>query len=253
MLLHAFQFTHAGFPGGMLARAAVGHDGAVVTPSALLADCLRQRGIPVFQIPPGVDCRWFRPARLDERARSRVALGINSAERVVLLVGHVRAGRNLRVLGELTSAGHVVMLVVSPRFVPDPRVADELRAAGVRLVTESLPDIRMAYWAADIYVFPTIDSSAAVGVPLSVLEALACGVPVVTTPFDGLPDAIGRDCPGVVWAQPAEMNAGVRRVSTMWAGAGEIISAGVRSRCDRPVIAGRFATVYDSLVNRDVS
>ena len=253
MLLHAFQFPRGRFLGGMTARAAVGRAGAVATPSALLADCLRRLGIRVFQISPGVDCRWFRPAGLEERAQSRAKLGIQPEERVVLHVGHAQPGRNLRVLAELTRAGHVVMFVVSPRFVPDSSVAAELRAAGVRLVTGGLPDIRTAYWAADSYVFPTVESFAAVAVPLSVLEALACGVPVVTTAFDGLPDAIGRDCPGVAWAQPVEMDAALRHANAVWAGAGEAIAAAVRSRCDRRVIAGRFVTAYESLLQRDVS
>ena len=251
MLLHAFQFPR-GFLGGRTARAAVGRAGAVVTPSALLADRLRRLGIRVFQISPGVDCRWFKPPKLEERAESRAMLGIQPEERVVLHVGHAQPGRNLGVLAELTRAGHVVVFIVSPRFAPDRSVAAELRAAGVRLVTGGLPDIRVAYWAADSYVFPTVESHSAVAVPLSVLEALACGVPVATTAFDGLPDAIGRDCPGVAWAQPVDMDAALRRATSVWAGAGDAIAAAVRSRCDRKLIAGRFLTAYESLLQLDV-
>ncbi len=251
MLLHAFQFPR-GFLSGRTARAAVGRAGAVVTPSALLADRLRRLGIRVFQISPGVDCRWFKPPKLEERAESRAMLGIQPEERVVLHVGHAQPGRNLGVLAELTRAGHVVVFIVSPRFAPDRSVAAELRAAGVRLVTGGLPDIRVAYWAADSYVFPTVESHSAVAVPLSVLEALACGVPVATTVFDGLPDAIGRDCPGVAWAQPVDMDAALRRATSVWAGAGDAIAAAVRSRCDRKLIAGRFLTVYESLLQLDL-
>jgi glycosyltransferase involved in cell wall biosynthesis len=251
MLLHAFQFPHGDIPSGVTIRAAVGRDGAVATPSALLAAHLRRLGVRVFQISPGVDCGWFRPAQPEERAQSRVALGIERAARVVLHVGHAQVGRNLRVLADLSGAGHLVLLVVSPRFAPDPRVAAELRGAGVRLITDNVPDIRIAYWAADSYVFPTVESHAAVAVPLSVLEALACGVPVVTTRFDGLPDAIGRDCPGVVWAQPTEMDRALRGVTAAWAGAAETIAAAVRSRCDRQVIARRFVTAYQELLSNE--
>ncbi len=124
-----------GFLSGRTARAAVGRAGAVVTPSALLADRLRRLGIRVFQISPGVDCHWFKPPKLEERADSRAMLGIQPEERVVLHVGHAQPGRNLGVLAELTRAGHVVVFIVSPRFAPDRSVAAELRAAGVRLVT----------------------------------------------------------------------------------------------------------------------
>jgi glycosyltransferase involved in cell wall biosynthesis len=35
------------------------------------------------------------------------------------------------------------------------------------------------YRAADVYVFPTVDRSATIGVPLSIVEALANDLPVV--------------------------------------------------------------------------
>src|SRR5256886_12124287 len=178
-------------------------------------------------------------------------LGLQPEERVVLHVGHAQPGRNLGVLAELTRAGQVVVFIVSPRFAPDRSVAAELRAAGVRLVTGGLPDIRVAYWAADSYVFPTVESHSAVAVPLSVLEALACGVPVATTVFDGLPDAIGRDCPGVAWAQPVQMDAALRHANAGWGGAGGAVAPAGGSRVDRGGNAGRLVTAYRGRLQGD--
>jgi len=44
----------------------------------------------------------------------------------------------------------------------------------------------------------------------------------------------------------------LRRATSVWAGAGDAIAAAVRSRCDRKLIAGRFLTAYESLLQLDV-
>jgi len=68
------------------------------------------------------------------------------------------------------------------------------------ILTEYLPHVEHLYQASDAYVFPVTSTDNAIEVPLSVLEALACDVPVVSTRFGGLPRLFGeRQHPAVTF------------------------------------------------------
>ena len=60
--------------------------------------------------------------------------------------------------------------------------------AGAVIITDFVSDVEKIYQAADLYIFPGSNETAAIDIPLSVLEAMAVNLPVLTTPFGGLPD-----------------------------------------------------------------
>jgi glycosyltransferase involved in cell wall biosynthesis len=68
------------------------------------------------------------------------------------------------------------------------QVASALKDAGVILEWRYFADINLVYAAADAYVFPVTDESGSIEFPLTVLEAMACDRPVVTTRFLALPE-----------------------------------------------------------------
>ncbi len=136
---------------------------------------------------PAVNSDRFRPSD-DSRAVIRKELGLPNDKPIVLHVGHLRRSRGLEPLAELATGGAVnVVVIASMVNEPDEGVEDRLRAATVLVKREFLPRIERWYQAADLYLFPVIDLQGSIEIPLSVLEAMACGVPVVTTPFGGLP------------------------------------------------------------------
>jgi glycosyltransferase involved in cell wall biosynthesis len=51
---------------------------------------------------------------------------------------------------------------------------------------------------ADLFCFPTVSSE---GFPKAVIEAMACGLPVITTNISSLPQLIGNGC-GVLLDEP---------------------------------------------------
>ena len=51
-----------------------------------------------------------------------------------------------------------------------------------------MENIEEIYQLSDCYFFPTTDAIEAIEFPLSVLEAMACNLPIITTPFGGLTD-----------------------------------------------------------------
>ncbi len=155
-------------------------------------------GIRTIMIRSGVDLEKFRPALETERQEIRKKLGFIDEDYIVLHVGHLVASRNLWILEEIARTGQARVVVVgSETIAAEAHVVSGLRAAGVWVVDKFVNSIEEFYRATDVYVFPVEDTEGAVGMPLSVLEARACGVPVVSTNFGAL-----RDKKSVFWDDP---------------------------------------------------
>ena len=248
VVFHAFQYPSRLAVTSSLLRVAAGRSGVVVSPSAQLIREVRRLGVKAYFMAPGVDVNRFRPATIEERRAARQAFNLDDELPVLLHVGHLRKNRNLRVLAQLPGQGFNVTMIVSPRLEADPNVREFLLRAGVRLVTGAIADIRTAYWAADCYVFPAIEAHSAVGVPLSVIEALACGTPVVSTRFDGLGEAFPSPVGGLRIAEPQEFPTAVREMVQARQDPGQIASI-ARSRFARRRIAGDVVSIYQEILD----
>jgi glycosyltransferase involved in cell wall biosynthesis len=157
-------------------------------------------------IHSGVDSETFQPVDAERRHILRAKYGIAGDRPVVLHVGHLQAGRGIGILGELAASGECqVLLVASSSTQHEDAMRRQLQASGVTILSEYLPQIEELYQIADCYVFPVATTDNAIEVPLSVLEALACDLPVVATRFGGLPSMFGdQPHPGLVFVDTAE-------------------------------------------------
>ncbi|HEV8636730.1 MAG TPA: glycosyltransferase [Chloroflexota bacterium] len=147
-------------------------------------------GCRVELLPSGVDVERFQPVTPARRRELKASRGLDPDLPVALHVGHMQAGRGVRLLAELAAAKLCqVVLVVSSSTVQEPELDRELREAGVVVLSSYQPDVEQLYQLADCYVFPVpvVSTLNSIEVPLSVLEAFACELPVVTSRFGGLP------------------------------------------------------------------
>jgi glycosyltransferase involved in cell wall biosynthesis len=143
-------------------------------------------GVKTQFIPNAVDTKKFSPAKPEQKTTIRNMWGIPKENFVILHVGHIIKARNLEVLIELKKIhGVQVIIIASNFFQHDQKISDLLLEAGCKIIRGYIPNIEDAYKLADCYIFPvSIDKS--ILTPLSVMEAMACNLPVITTKFEGL-------------------------------------------------------------------
>lgn len=131
---------------------------------------------------------------------------------IAIHVGHVRRNRGLDQLIDIKKRlgpRIEIVLIASPYFEPDASILADLLACGVQVDTGFVESIADVYASADLYLFPAPpESEGAIELPLSVLEAIASGKPVVTTSFGALPSALAGIA-GVHFADQARFAATV--------------------------------------------
>lgn len=175
---------------GALARRMIPfiHAGPVWTQGQATAQTLAPLGCDVRILPPAVDTDVFVPVAPARRAALREKYGVPAAALVLLHVGHIHPNRNVPALIDLQKrADAQVVLVGSTAFGADSALVQELRSAGVIVIDRYLQRVEEVFQMSDCYLFPVQSLTGSIEVPLSVLEAMACNLPVVSTPFGELP------------------------------------------------------------------
>lgn len=148
----------------------------------------RKERCRVVGLPNGVDLDRFRPATREEKQALWVKYGVDPERPVALHVGHLHEARNLGALEALLHRGIQVVVAGSLYMGTNTDLIERLEGAGFRLLKGYVPQIEELYKLADCYVFPTMPGDS-ITTPLSVLEAMGCNLPVVTTRFPGLTQA----------------------------------------------------------------
>lgn len=163
-------------------------------------------------IPNGCDATIFHPR---DRSEARAALGIDADAELVVYVGRLVPEKGLR---ELLDA----MATLAPQrpelqlaLVGEGPMRAELDAkvAADPTLRVHLPGAQgpheVARWmaASDLVTLPSYSE----GHPNVLVEALACGRPVVATPVGGIPEVVDADCGLLVAARdPVALAAGLR-------------------------------------------
>jgi UDP-glucose:(heptosyl)LPS alpha-1,3-glucosyltransferase len=176
------------------------------------ADFEQIHGVPREQIRlgyNGVDPVRFSPEhRIKYREAVRRWLGVDDDTAVLLIVAHNFPLKGvptlLQAMGRLTAQGQPAHLAVvgGKRLRRYERAAGRLGAASTVTFTGTVRDTVPFYAAADIYVHPTFHDSCS----LVVLEALASGLPVITSRLNGAAELLTEGVEGYVVPDPADVD-----------------------------------------------
>lgn len=164
-----------------------------LAPDAILAQSPESRkmfaelGFNTRFVLGGVDTDRFVPVSPQARLQLRKKHGVPENDWVALHVGPLKRGRNVLSLNELARDGVKVIVVGSLTVPAQSDVQSELVQGGCVVWHRYFDNIAEVYGLADCYVFPTVDRDNCVETPLSVLEAMSCNLPVVSTRFRALP------------------------------------------------------------------
>jgi glycosyltransferase involved in cell wall biosynthesis len=181
-----------------LYRSASAH--VVTTGEALRQQVMTQTGLTadrVTSVPTGIDLLHFQPG---DRAVARAALGLSSQSFMVGIVATLRSWKGHRFLVDAIAAlpDPQVQLVI----VGDGPGREPLRAQIAALnLQERVMMVghqdNVVPWlqAMDVFVLPSYANE---GVPQAIMQAMACGVPVITTAVGAIGEIVTDETNGVI-------------------------------------------------------
>jgi glycosyltransferase involved in cell wall biosynthesis len=159
---------------------------AFVTASHAVADQLRSFGAPIQKVKTianAVDLDIYRPPTEAEQAAARARLGLDGEDAILLF------GRDIHIKGvdvfweAVRELDRPVIILVG---APAAAISHIRPYAGRLLEIDSVQDVRELYWAANLLVMPSRTEA----LPYVLLEALACGLPVVASNLQTIQDVI---------------------------------------------------------------
>ena len=171
--------------------------------AGLLKEYFQRKDVCV--IPNGVDRNQFSvAARLARRSEARQRRGYGDEDFVLLLIGNDWRNKGLPTILEAMAAlpGLPMRLLVvgNDGAAPFRARAIQLGVQGRCQWEFSNPEVLDFYAAADIYVSPSREDS--FGLPVA--EAMACGLPAITSVCAGVADCIHDTVDGFVLRDPRD-------------------------------------------------
>lgn len=149
-------------------------------------------------VPNGIDRDVFKPA---DRAQARLELGLEPSGKLALYVGHLKETKGVhdllhafRRVGAEQPDARLVLVGGGPGSADARALARQLGVTATFVGERPHDSIPRWLAAADALVLPSWNE----GMPNVVLEALACGRPVVATRVGGIPEVVKGDAGALV-------------------------------------------------------
>jgi glycosyltransferase involved in cell wall biosynthesis len=224
----------------------------------------------IEQVGNGIDVEVFAPAEAAEKRRLRVSIGLDPDRPVVLFVGFFSQDKQPRLLFDawlqlrdrhgIDASLVYVGATKSDYHEVDESLAGAMRAdAGARglgdrlTFTGSRHDVHEYFRLADVFVLP----SRREGLPVALMEAMACGLPCVASRLPGATDTLIQDGVSGLLVPPEDVAAfadAIDKMLTDQAGAARMSAAArafVTEHFSAKTIAARWLSNYRAALRVD--
>jgi glycosyltransferase involved in cell wall biosynthesis len=164
----------------------------VTTGDRLRDQVIAETGVPpdrVVSIPTGIDLARFSPA---DAGAARAAIGLPPAVPLVGIVATLRSWKGHRYLIEAIASMarkdvHLAIVGDGPQRQALETLASELGLGSRVTFAGNREDVAPWMRALDVFCLPSYANE---GVPQALMQAMACGLPVVTTPVGSIGEIV---------------------------------------------------------------
>ncbi len=197
-------------------------------------------------LPSGVNTEKFKPVTLVRKRELREKYSIAVDKYVIMHVGPILRQRNIQILEKLQrDPENQVVIIGSTAINADKKLILELVNCGCKVWVKYMENLEEIYQLSDVYVFPTTDQShSAIDQPLSVIEAMSCNIPVISTPFGGLPDIFKEDGGIYFFTLEADL---LSKINALKSGTSKIYTKDKAYHRSWDNIAGELEEIYRTL------
>ena len=229
----------------------------VTCPTKTIQEILRAKGVESMIVPNAIDTARFNPL-----LKPGVVKNLVGADKIVLVAGRVSQEKNIGVIVKSASrvlketAGQNVKFVVTGDGPDRKRIEDLVKSEGLQknfVFTGFVkPEYLPSYYAA-CDCFATASTFETQG--LALLEAMACGKPVVGADAMAIPEAIREGKNGFLFApgDEGECAEKITRVLSMKKGAYARMAVNARKTAEQfsiPKSTSKMLDVYAELLHR---
>ena len=191
-----------------------------LTPSPQLHQVWGSMKIENKLLPLYTNLDDFKPVKCEKqklslREKHRIPLN----KYVISHMGHLNVGRNLESLISLQKVGYQIVIVGSSSTPSDAKGPEELKQklidSGIIIIDKYIDNIAEIYQLSDLYIFPVVAKCSSIGLPLSILEARACVIPVLTTEFGSTKKYLEDDFGNIFYSEPIDFLKNVHEIKNL--------------------------------------
>jgi glycosyltransferase involved in cell wall biosynthesis len=170
-----------------------------------LLAALRLDSGKVVSVPTGIDTKRFSPT---DKTSARIALGLDPARRYLGIVATLRSWKGhaylLDAFSRLAQTDvHLLVVGDGPQL---PAIREKIAALGIEArVSLAGQQTNPEMWlgAMDVFCLPSYANE---GVPQALVQAMMCGLPIVTTPIGAILEAV-TDSQSALVVRPRDISA----------------------------------------------